>query len=450
MHIPADAIFIMETLEQAGYEAYLVGGCVRDTLIGRTPGDYDITTSAMPDEVEAVFAAKGIGFADYGKQHGTVVLLINGECYEVTTYRIDGEYTDNRRPDSVSFTRNIADDLARRDFTINAMAIDRRGEVVDLYGGQDDLAKRRIRAVGDPDVRFSEDALRVFRGVRFASQLGFEIEQNTADSIRRSKERLLNISAERLRVELMKTLEGKNAVPILREYRDVFATVIPEIAEMFDFEQHNPYHCYDVWEHTLHVIDELPCDGPLRLAGLFHDIGKPGCFVMKDGWGHFYGHEDVSAEMAERIMRRLKFDNQTISDVVTVVDAHSAVFNATEKYAKRKLNQLGEKRLKMLIALERADVQGQAYEVRAERVKNIDEFAKIVGTVLESKQCFRLSDLAVGGNEVMAAGVERGPRVGEVLNELLELVIAGSVPNEGDVLLAEIKRIIKRGNGDED
>lgn len=450
MQIPAGAEFILEQLSRGGYEAYLVGGCVRDTLLERIPGDYDITTSAMPDETEACFSdvefeGHTVSLADYGRQHGTIVVVIDGECYEVTTYRVDGEYSDGRHPDNVSFTRNIEDDLSRRDFTINAMAMGADGSVIDMFNGLADLKQGIIRAVGDPDTRFGEDALRIMRAVRFAAQLGFEIDDATAESVMRNRELLSNISAERIRVELCKTLKSNGATSILRKYRELFVSVIPEIAEMFDFEQHNPYHCYDVWEHTLHVVDAMPGDEVLRLAGLLHDIGKPRSFVMKDGWGHFYGHEEESARMAEQILRRLKFDNATIADVVTVIEAHSAVFNATPKYARRKLNQLGERRLKMLIDLERADVAAQAYEVREDRIRNIDEFARIVDEVIESGQCFSMRDLKVNGKDVLACGVKPGPKVGQILSEILELVIAGEAANDRAILLAEIHRIIQRG-----
>lgn len=441
MQIPANAIWIMESLREAGYEAYLVGGCVRDTLLGRKPEDYDITTSALPEEIESVFDARGIRLADYGMKHGTVVLILDDGTYEVTTYRIDGEYTDGRRPDSVSFTRNIREDLARRDFTVNAMAMDAEGKVVDPYGGKDDLNSRILRAVGNPDVRFNEDALRIMRAIRFAAQLGFEIEEDTAEALHRGKDLQHRISGERIRIELRKLFESDGCVEILREYRDIIATVMPEIADMFDFDQCNPYHCHDVWEHSLHVVGELPKDETLRLAGLLHDVGKPSCFLVKEGWGHFYNHEEASAEMAERILRRLRYDNTTINDVVTVIKAHSAVFNATAKYARRKLNQLGEKRLRMLIALERADVSAQAYEVREERIRNIDEFARIVDEVLEGEQCFSLADLKVRGNDLLEMGIPRGPEIGRILGTLLELVIAGDLENDRDVLLAEIDKI---------
>lgn len=492
--VPQNALAVMKRLEEAGYEAYLVGGCVRDLLLGRVPHDFDITTNALPDEVEALFngtdGTAGVGgdgtdpdgrwhTVPVGKEHGTVGVITRNEAgrpevYEVTTYRIDGTYSDNRHPDQVTFTRDLEADLMRRDFTVNALAMDRFGKVRDLVGGLEDLESRTLRAVGDPYARFDEDALRILRGIRFAAQLsgtdggtgGFVIEPATAAAIRERKHLLHNIAAERIRAELDKVLMAPGGVRVLRAYREVFAEFIPELAQGFGFDQQNPYHCYDVYEHTLHAVDAVPrtvllpkpaaaagggdpeagSDGydsandsaylTVRLAALLHDVGKPACFVVRDGWGHFYGHEHTSADMARDVLNRLKYDNKTRGDVVVLIKAHGAVFQADERYARRKLNQLGEERLRMLIALERADVSAQAEAVRAERIDAIDRFAGIVGKVLAEDQCFSVRDLAVDGHDLIALGIPAGPAIGNALSVLLENVIDGKIENDRKTLLA--------------
>ncbi|MBQ6582493.1 MAG: HD domain-containing protein [Mogibacterium sp.] len=478
-HIPEDAIRIMAILEEAGYEAYLVGGCVRDLLLGRIPHDYDITTSATPEETEAVFS--GFPLADVGRQHGTVGVIANHICYEVTTYRIDGEYSDNRHPDSVAFTRSLAADLSRRDFSINALAMDLRGNLAGsspeeegtelaafIREGFGDLKAKRIRAVRNAGERFDEDALRILRGIRFSAQLGFGIEPDTARAIHGKKALLHNIAQERIHAELSKLLLSAGRIPseaaepaepaavaVLREYRDVIAEVIPELAEGFDFCQQNPFHCYDVYEHSLQALSTVireeeekgrEPDETLRLAALFHDVGKPSCFVVRDGWGHFYGHERKSAEMTEDVLRRLRYDNRTLNDVVELIEGHGAVLQPTEKYARRKLSQYGEEQLARLIRLERADVSAQTPEVREERIGNINEFERVVGNVLESRQCFDRKDMKLGGDDVMALGIPEGPEVGRILNAVFEKVLAGDLPNEANVLIGAAKRLLDQAD----
>ncbi len=458
---------IMKTLAEAGYEAFLVGGCVRDLLLGREPADYDITTSAMPEETEMLFEGRELVPGEIcrtvgiGKKHGTIGVIFRGVSYEVTTYRVDGAYTDNRHPDSVQFTRSLAEDLARRDFTVNALAMDRFGQIAEqaeargiLAQGLRDLQDGVLRAVGEADRRFDEDALRILRGVRFAAQLGFDVEETTADAIHRKKALLHHIAPERIRVELTKLLcapAGERrepaAVRVLRAYRDVFAEVIPELAEGFDFDQQNPFHCYTVYEHELQALaavireeNDEP-DETVRLAALLHDVGKPACFVIRDGWGHFYGHEQRSAEMAEAILRRLRYDNRTVRDVTELIRAHGAVFNLNEKYARRKLNQLGEQQLLRLIRLERADVSAQAEAVRAERVARIGEFEQIVRAVLESLQCFSLRDMALSGEDLKELGIPEGPEIGRILRAVFDRVLAGELTNEQEVLIEEARKM---------
>ena len=286
--IPEGVRVLLERLEAAGYEAWCVGGCVRDALLGRTPEDWDVTTSALPEETMAVFGDQAL---PTGLKHGTVTVKTGDGPVEVTTYRLDGAYRDHRRPESVAFTASLEEDLARRDFTVNAMALDLRRELRDPFGGRADLARGLLRCVGDPDRRFQEDALRILRGLRFAAALGLEIEPGTAAAVRRNREGLRDIAAERIQVEFFKLLPGKGAAAVLRGYPEVFGVFWPELLPMVGFGQRNRHHCYDVWEHTLHALDAVPGDVVLRCAMLLHDVGKPACFTLDEkGVGHFYGH----------------------------------------------------------------------------------------------------------------------------------------------------------------
>lgn len=430
--IPSSAVTILATLERAGYEAYLVGGAVRDLVLGREPSDYDITTNALPDETQAVFA--DCATLEIGKAHGTIGVIMNHDIYEVTTYRVDGEYTDSRHPDQVRFTRSIEEDLKRRDFTINAMAMDLRGNITEVENASRDLERHQICAVGDPTKRFQEDALRILRGLRFASQLDFTLEESTGQAIRENGYRLLEIAPERIQQEMNKLLCGKNPIPSLREYRDVMGVIIPELKASFDFDQRNPFHCYDVYEHSLHVVSQVPATVVLRWAALLHDVGKPSCFTVKENWGHFYGHEQVSGEIAQRILERLRYDRKTIRQVTELIDCHGYVFNRTEKYARRRLNQLGEEQLKNLIALERGDVLSQAEDVREERARKIQDFAELADQVIQQEGVMKRRDMKISGRELLEMGVPEGPEVGRILGELFEQVLDGTLPNEREIL----------------
>ena len=444
--IPADVLGIMEMLECSGHEAYLVGGCVRDLLLGRAPSDFDVTTDAVPDEVEELFASART--ISYGKKHGTVAIVLNGRVYEVTTYREDGAYTDNRRPDTVQFTRNAEEDVRRRDLTINALLMDRGGELIDYVGGIEDIMNGVIRTVGDAETRFREDALRIMRTIRFEAQLGFEAVPETEAAVHRCRFLLRNIAPERIRDEFDKILISEDAEEILRKYRDVIAVFMPEIEESFDFDQQNPFHCYDVYEHALHAVGSIPPTVPLRLAAFLHDIGKPGCFVVRNGWGHFYGHEKRSTELAELMLRELRYDNKTVEDVLFMIKNHGTVFNPTEKYARRKLGQMGEERLRMLIELERADVSSQTGEVRIERRQLIDEFRLCVDKVVAENQCFSKDDMAVNGYDLMDIGFSRGRELGLTLDFLLERVTDGDLPNDRETLLNAAMEILHKGTAD--
>ncbi|MBK5253124.1 MAG: CCA tRNA nucleotidyltransferase [Peptostreptococcaceae bacterium] len=430
---PVGAIRILKIINSKGYEAYLVGGCVRDILMGRNPKDWDITTSATPKELNLILSEYKI--VETGIKHGTITVLDKGESYEVTTFRIDGKYTDKRRPDSVKFTVSLAEDLKRRDFTVNAIAMDAYGNIIDENGGQKDIKNKIIRCVGEPEDRFNEDALRILRAIRFQSELGFHANKETEKAIIKLKDLLLKISIERVRNEFEKILIGKDARRVLMAYKEVIAVFIPEIRESFDFDQCNPYHIYDVYEHIINAVSLIDNNKKYRMAAFLHDLAKPQCFVMDKGWGHFYHHETKGSEVAEEILKRLKYDNESLADISFVIKAHGTVFSPTEKYAKHKLNHFGEKRLRMLIELEKADVKSQNPEIVDERLANIENFEKKVDKVIEENSCFSLKDLNINGNILFEIGYEKGPALGEELERLLELVIENKLENDEDVLI---------------
>lgn len=438
IRLPEKVKNLISTLQEAGFEAFAVGGCVRDSLLGRKPNDWDLCTSATPDEMKSVFCDFRV--IETGLQHGTLTVLMDGEAFEITTYRIDGEYSDGRRPDEVTFTSKIEDDLARRDFTINAMAYNDTAGLVDPFGGQSDLACGLLRCVGEPAQRFTEDSLRILRCVRFASQLDYIIENSTTDAMYECLPLLKRVAVERIRTEFDKLLCGPAASGVLREHRGIIADFIPEIRPMFDLDQKNDYHIYDVWEHTLHVLQHIPADPKLRLAAFFHDIGKPPTMTVTDeDWGHFYGHEAAGAGITNSVMRRLKYDNETREDVISVIDAHKIVFQQTQRHARRCLAKLGEPRLRMLIELELADVKSQNPAFTGGRAENILAFSDLVDEVLAGQQCFSMKDLAVSGRDLMDADIPQGPEIGRILKILLEQVIEGKLPNERQALMESIK-----------
>lgn len=438
IRLPEKVKNLISLLHSAGYEAYAVGGCVRDSLLGREPNDWDLCTSATPDEMKSVFS--DFKLIETGLQHGTLTVLLNGDDFEITTYRIDGEYSDGRRPDEVTFTSKIEEDLARRDFTINAMAYNDESGLIDPFGGQTDLNSRLIRCVGEPRKRFTEDSLRILRCIRFASQLDYIIENSTVDAMYECLPLLKRVAVERIRIEFEKLLCGPAAASTLREYREIIADFIPEIRPMFDLNQKNDYHVYDVWEHTLHVLQHIPSEPKLRLSAFFHDIGKPETMTVTDeGWGHFYRHEAAGAEITNSVMRRLKYDNDTRGDVVAVIDAHKIIFQQTQRYARSCLAKLGEPRLRMLIELELADVKSQNPAFTSDRAENIAAFSKLVDEVIAAQQCFSLKDLAISGRDLLHAGIPQGPEIGHILNQLLELVIEEKLPNERQALTEAIK-----------
>ena len=432
--IPEKAQHLMRLLKYRGYEAFVVGGCVRDSLLGREPGDWDICTNANPKQMKQCF--EGLRVIETGMRHGTLTVMADGRPFEVTAYRIDGAYTDGRHPDQVRYTSNIRADLSRRDFTVNAMAYNDDAGLVDPFGGAGDLKAEVLRCVGRAETRFNEDGLRIMRCIRFASQLEFGIEAETSNALYSCKSLLDIISAERIRTELDKLLCGSGAAGVLTRYREIAAQVIWEIRPMFDLDQRNPYHSYSVWDHTLRAVGHIKNTPELRLSALFHDIGKPGKMTIDEtGRGHFYKHEQLSEEIADRVMRRLKYDNRTRDTVTAVVRNHSIVFRPTLKYARRLLNRLGEERLRLLIEMEYADVRSQNPVYTDERVAGIRAFSQKVDEVLAQEQCFSMGDLAISGVDLLRLGVGQGPEIGAILNRLLDMVIDGELPNEKAALI---------------
>ncbi len=439
VRVPAYAASVIGRLEDAGWETYAVGGCVRDSLLGIEPHDWDLCTAARPEEVEAVFASERV--LETGLKHGTVTVLLDGAPLEITTYRADGAYSDHRHPDAVRFSDTLTEDLARRDLTVNALAYAPGRGVMDPFGGEADIRRGLLRAVGEPERRFEEDALRILRSLRFASQLGFQIEPATAAAMETKKGLLALVSAERVREELTKLLCGPAAAPVLRQYRELAAEVLPELRPTFDFEQHNPHHCFDVWEHTLTALAAIPPQPALRWAALLHDLGKPACFLMDEaGVGHFYGHGKESAALADSILRRLKFPNAERERVVRLVELHDTPIPPERRAVKRRLAKLGEEDFFRLLALHRADVLAQA-EINRPRLQTLDAVEALARELLAEDACLSLKDLAVNGNDLKALGL-KGPALGRALAALLEAVVDERVENERAALLKLSSEIV--------
>ena len=435
--LPANAATILERLESAGHEAYVVGGCVRDSVLGRMPGDWDITTSALPREVKALFHRT----VDTGLKHGTVTILMGREQYEVTTYRVDGEYEDGRHPKEVSFTRSLSEDLQRRDFTINAMAYNPKTGIVDLFGGLEDIRARVIRAVGDPVQRFTEDALRIMRAVRFSAQLDYAIADETRDAIRQMAPNLQKVSAERIRVELEKLLVSDHPERLRDAYAlGVTAIFLPEFDRCMETQQHNPHHCYSVGDHILHSVCAVgtggaACDYPggawdkaqlriLRLTMLLHDIAKPNCLTTDEkGIDHFHGHVEQSATLADSILRRLKYDNDTRKSVVQLVRYHDWKFGEDKRAVRRAIVRVGETLFPLLLEVKRADVAAQSTYRAVEKLLQISRWESLYREIVEEKDCLTLRDLAVSGQDLIAAGVQPGRQIGKLLSAMLEDVL---------------------------
>lgn len=440
LKLPKDVRKILNELNKNGYESYVVGGCVRDTLLGKIPKDWDICTNAEPKEVLRVF--NNYRVIETGLQHGTVTVVVNGEGYEITTYRIDGDYSDGRHPNSVSFTRNLGDDLLRRDLTINALAYNEIEGIVDLYEGIEDLKKGNIKCVGNAKDRFTEDALRILRTLRFASVLGFKIDVETEKAVLEMYPTLDKISKERINVELCKILQGKGAVSILRKYKDVFFFIIPELRELYGFNQNNPYHIYDVWEHTLHVIENTDRGNlKLRLSALFHDIGKPLVYTEENGIGHFFKHSVESSKICEKILKDLRFSNDIIFDVCTVVENHDMTLTLSKKSLRKVLQKISKEQLELLIDLKKADILGQNPQKKFERLFLINQFSKFLDEFDIESECITLKDLKINGADLIKMGIKPGPQMGQILNYCLTLVVNEELENNNEVLIEFVKNI---------
>lgn len=419
-------------LHAAGHEAWVVGGCVRDVLLGQQPKDYDITTSALPEETKGVFSDCHV--IETGIRHGTVTVVLGDEPLEITTYRVDGGYSDARHPDGVTFTRSLREDTARRDFTMNAMAYAPGLGLRDFFGGREDIQNAQIRAVGDPVIRFREDALRILRGIRFASVLGFSLETDTETAARQEAALLSGISAERVAAELDKLLRGKDAGRVLQTYPDILGQVIPELLPMVGFDQRNHHHCHDLLTHTAVAVDHVPPVLPLRLAALLHDVGKPRCFSLgEDGEGHFYGHARESTVMAGEILRRLRFPNSVREKTETLIRYHDSVIEEDPRLVRRWLNRLGEETFFDLLSLQRGDTAALA-PAYCTRQDHFDRLEALAREILAETPCLQLRDLAVNGHQLMALGLQ-GREIGAALHFLLDQVLEGTVPNKKEALM---------------
>ena len=436
--LPNNVEKIISTLEQAGHEAYAVGGCVRDSLLGRTPNDWDITTSAEPLDVKKLFKRT----FDTGIQHGTVSVLLGKEIYEVTTYRIDGKYEDSRHPSEVSFTKSLKEDLRRRDFTVNAMAYNPRTGIVDNFGGIEDLRCKTIRAVGNPEERFGEDALRILRAVRFAAQLGYSIDKETEAAILKLAPTLTKISAERIRTELEKLLVSDNPGFIKKAWElGITKVVLPEFDAMMETPQNNPNHAYNVGDHSVKVLENVRGDRVLRLTALLHDSGKAVTRTTdENGIDHFKGHAEKGAEIATGVLRRLKYDRDTEKLVSRLVEHHDWEIRARSKDIRKWVNRIGEDCFPLMFEINDAALLGQSEYNRVEKTAHLERLKAAYKTMIDNGDCISLKDLKVTGSDLIKAGIPAGPKVGEELKKLLDLVLEDPKLNDRDFLLSMVNR----------
>ena len=436
MVLPTHVNDCIAALEGAGYAAWCVGGCVRDHCLGLTPLDFDLCTSALPEQTQAVFSGYPLVLA--GKKHGTVGVVTGGTVVEITTFRTEGEYRDNRHPDWVAFVPNVEDDLARRDFTVNAMAWSPTRGYADPFGGREDLQNRLLRAVGDPVQRFREDSLRILRGVRFAVRYGLSVEETTMAAMESEAHLMDNLARERVFTELCKLLPLVTAADLLR-FAPILGAVIPELAPMISFDQHSPHHAYDLFTHTAHVTAGVPGVLTLRWAGLLHDIGKVPTFTRDEtGRGHFYGHAPRGAEMAEEVLRRLKAPTALREGVVTLISCHMTKLPPEKKVLRRWLGKYGWDTMDALLCLQEADMGSKGTGKPGEMA----QFPQLRGLLEEIKAedaCLSLRDLKLNGHDLMALGYT-GKAIGEALNDLLEEVLEERLPNERHALLAYLTK----------
>lgn len=445
--LPSAAAAVLSLLEEAGYEAWAVGGCVRDCLLGLVPKDWDICTAAAPEEMAAVFSAAGWTVIPTGLKHGTLTVRLEGENWEVTSYRTDGSYTDHRHPDGVRFVREIETDLSRRDFTVNAMAWHPARGLFDPMGGERDLRDRVLRCVGEPGLRFGEDALRILRGVRFAARYGLTAEARTAAAIHEKRELLRSVAPERCSAELRRLLcaPGEWLEPVLREFWDVLC-VLPGLSclgEMAGYDQQNPHHHLDLMGHTLRAVASVPPTEALRLAALLHDSGKPACRTTdENGTAHYYGHPKESARIAERAMKRLRCSRELGRRVVQLVELHDLWVPPTLPSARRWLGRLGEENLRDLLALERGDTLAHAPACQPPRLRRLEQWEALIDAVIKEGDCLTLRDLAVNGDDLQAIGFPPGPALGKALKDLLSRVVEGRLENQKAALLAAAEKLL--------
>ena len=441
MFLPDDAKRIIDLLTRSSFKAYAVGGCVRDAIMGREVNDYDITTSALPNQVEEILDENNIRYIETGLKHGTITAVINHKPYEITTFRTDGKYSDNRHPESVVFVNNVEDDLARRDFTINAIAYNEKDGICDPYGGKKDIENKLIRAVGDADTRFKEDALRIMRALRFSSQLGFEIEEKTKEAIFFDKELLCNIAKERIYTELVKLLLGKNCERVLLEYRDIIAVFIPELIPSFDFEQHNKWHIYDVYTHSVKSVAFCTEKDYMRLAMLLHDIGKPHCRTTdENGCDHFYNHAKIGAEQAEIILRRLRVSNDILHKAVTLIENHSNYLSHKPSTIKKRMRVLGDDLIFDFIDFQISDLKSHNMEYASSEIQALEEIREIAKDIIAKKEAFSIKDLKINGYDLINLGYQ-GKQISEMLEKLLAEVIANPAKNEKEILISIAQRM---------
>ncbi len=440
MYLPEAVKYIIGVLENEGYEAYAVGGCVRDSILGRNPDDWDITTSAKPEQTKALFDKT----FDTGIEHGTITVLVDNIGYEVTTYRIDGEYEDSRRPNDVEFTTNLREDLLRRDFTINAMAYNSKDGLVDIFGGMVDLESKIIRCVGTAKDRFTEDALRILRAIRFSAQLGFEIEAETAAAIKELAPTLANISAERIQVEMVKLLTSPNPHYLNKAYElGVTAVILPEWDKMMATEQETPHHRYNVGEHTLSCLGYIGNDKVSRFVALLHDIGKPDCKTMdENGCAHFKGHDQAGAVMAKTVMKRWKMDNHTVDRVTKLVTVHDMRVQPNFPEVRRAMNKIGVELFPIFHEMQYADIMSQSDYMRVEKLKTLSDVLDVYEKIIEEGHAVTIKELAIDGSLLMQLGVPQGRQIGEILYKLLDQVLEDHTKNQKEVLVREAKKYI--------
>ena len=440
MKISEDAEKLINILSDNGCKAYAVGGCVRDYLLGKPEKDIDITTSAKPETVEEILKQNNIKVVETGLQHGTVTAVLNGEPYEITTFRKDGEYKDNRRPESVSFVDDVKEDLSRRDFTINAMAYNHKEGIVDLFGGKKDIDNKVIRAVGNADLRFKEDALRIMRALRFSATLCFDIEESTKKAIFDNMYLLDNIAKERIFTELKKLLAGDNALQVLDAYKEVIGVVIPELKPAFDCVQNNPWHIYNVYDHIIHAVDAAPKDEIIRLTMLLHDIGKPSVKTTDEkGIDHFKFHAPVGADIAKKVLKRFKVSNEVYDKVITLIRYHQGVENVDDIRVKRWLAKIGSDYTKALFKVRISDLYAHNPDKIGYELKKLNELLIELDEIVAAGEAFKISDLAVNGNDLIAFGY-KGKEIGEKLNEILMLVVDDRLNNTKEDIVDYLNR----------